>query len=148
MSEPFTGLDPDTMTAEEFVKLAGQTEDQQLESVLRELGIGRVLDKVFQGFVERFSPEKAAGVEGVVQFVVTDQGKEFPHVVEIHDGTCTTQPGQAEAKATLTLGLVPFVRLLTGQSDGMKLFMTGKLKVNGDLLFAARVPGFFDPVQV
>jgi putative sterol carrier protein len=47
----------------------------------------------------------------------------------------------------LTLGLVPFVRLLTGQSDGMKLFMTGKLKVDGDLLFAARVPGFFDPVQ-
>jgi putative sterol carrier protein len=30
---------------------------------------------------------------------------------------------------------------------GPELFMTGKLKVNGNLLFAARVPGFFDPVQ-
>jgi hypothetical protein len=29
MTESFTGLDPETMTAEEFVKLAGQAEDQR-----------------------------------------------------------------------------------------------------------------------
>src|SRR5688500_16724717 len=148
MSDQPLGLDPEKMTAEEFVGLAGQAEDEQLESVIREMDTGKVLDKGFVGFVERFVPERACGVDAVVQFVVTGQGQDYPHIVEIENGDCRTEPGTAASpKATLTLGLVPFVRILTGQSDGMKLFMTGKLKVNGDLLFAARVPGFFEPVK-
>lgn len=149
MSENSLGLDPENMTAEEFVRLAGNTEDEQLEAVIRGMDTKKVLDKVFVGFAERFVPDRAQGVEAVVQFVVTDQGQEHPHTVEIKGGECRTEPGRAESpKSTLTLGLVPFIRLLTGQADGMKLFMTGKLKVNGDLLFAARVPGFFEPVKL
>ncbi len=148
MSENPLGLDPDNMTAEEFVGLAGQTEDDQLEAVIRGADTKKVLEKIFLGFAERFVPDRAQGVEAVVQFVVTDQGQEHPHTVQITGGECRTEPGTADSpKATLKLGLVPFIRLLTGQSDGMQLFMAGKLKVNGDLMFAARVPGFFEPVR-
>ena len=41
------------------------------------------------------------------------------------------------------LGPVDFVRLVTGGTNGPKLFLLGRLKIEGDLLLAARVPGFF-----
>jgi len=41
------------------------------------------------------------------------------------------------------MDLVTFVRLIMGQAQGPQLFMTGKLKVAGDLMFAQRVSGFF-----
>jgi putative sterol carrier protein len=148
MSEQPLQLDPENMTAEQFVGLAAHAQDDQLEDVVRQQDTAKVLDKVFEGFVERFVPERAEGVEAVVQFVVTDQGQEYPHTIEIAAGQCRTEPGVAESpKTTMTLGLVPFIRLLTGQAEGTQLFMTGKLKVKGDLLFAARVPGFFEPVK-
>ena len=41
------------------------------------------------------------------------------------------------------MDLVTFVRLIMGQAQGPQLFMTGKLKVAGDLMFAQRVSAFF-----
>ena len=67
-------------------------------------------------------------------------------VVGVHNGACTARSGTADSpKVTFTLDLVPFTRLVTGQQDGMKLFMTGKLKLGGDMMFATRVNGFFEP---
>ena len=78
--------------------------------------------------------------------MVRDAGEEHPYVVGVHSGSCTAGSGQADSpKVTFTLDLVPFCRLVTGQSDGMKLFMTGKLKLTGDMMFATRVNGFFEP---
>jgi putative sterol carrier protein len=34
---------------------------------------------------------------------------------------------------------------VTGQADGTRLFMTGKLKFSGDMMFAMRVNAFFEP---
>jgi putative sterol carrier protein len=44
----------------------------------------------------------------------------------------------------LTADLVPFVKLVTGEAQGPALFMSGKLKVSGDLMFSTRIMTFFD----
>jgi putative sterol carrier protein len=44
----------------------------------------------------------------------------------------------------LTSGLVPFIKLVTGEAQGPQLFMAGKLKVSGDLMFSTRIMSFFD----
>ena len=93
---------------------------------------------------EHFLPEKAEGVAAEVQWVVTDQGEEFPYLASIADGKCTITSGKgASPRVSLTMDLVTFVRLIMGQAQGPQLFMTGKLKVAGDLMFAQRVSGFF-----
>ncbi len=35
------------------------------------------------------------------------------------------------------------MKLVTGQQSGPVLFMTGKLKLEGDMMFASRMTGFF-----
>lgn len=139
------GVDPNEVSPEQFAALVASSKDRDIEERIHEIGTERTLDRVFAGFEERFVPERARGVDADVQFVVEDGGDRHRYVVAIHDGECRTERGEAESpKTTLTAGLVPFVKLMTGNADGMKLFMTRKLKVSGDLMFAQRLLTFFD----
>ena len=46
-------------------------------------------------------------------------------------------------RVTLTTDGVDFLKLVTGNVSGPKLFMTGRLKVEGDLMFAAGAAALF-----
>jgi len=132
------------MTPEQFAELVRAASDEQIETGIRAAGLQTVLDRIFQGMQERFIPDKAAGVDVDIQWVVTDQGNEYPYAVAVRNGTCEAKSGRAEApRVTLTTGLVPFLRLIAGQENGVQLFMKGQLKVGGDLLFSQRVQTFF-----
>ena len=123
--------------------LKGATDEQILEG-FRAVGVKDALDRTFNTMQEHFLPDKAEGVTADVQWNVTDQGEEFPYVASIADGKCTiTSDKAASPRVALTMDLVTFVRLIMGQAQGPQLFMTGKLKVAGDLMFAQRVSGFF-----
>jgi putative sterol carrier protein len=135
------------ITPEQFAELVRSASDDQIETGIRQAGIDVVLDRIFQGMAERFVPEKAADVTTDIQWVVTDQGNEYPYQVAVKDGTCAASRGRADSpRVTLTAGLVPFLRLISGQENGVQLFMRGALKVGGDLLFSQRVQTFFATV--
>ncbi|HEY7875434.1 MAG TPA: SCP2 sterol-binding domain-containing protein [Actinomycetota bacterium] len=142
------GFSPDQVTAEEFASLVANATDDQIQEVIRGVGTKETLQRIFGNFPERFQPDKAQGVDAEIQFVVTDQGEEFAHLVIVRDGTCTTEEKRAEdPRVTLTTDLVSFVKLITGQAQGVQLFMTGKLKVSGDLMFSQRIMTFFEPAK-
>ena len=133
------------VTPEQFAELVGQATDEEIAQVVRAVGVDATLDRIFQGFEERFRPEKAQGVSAVVQFVITDDGSEHAHRVSIDNGTCSAEPGRTDnAKTTLTTDVVSFCKLIAGKEDGTQLFMAGKLRVGGDLMFATRIMTFFD----
>jgi putative sterol carrier protein len=135
------------ITPEQFAELVRSTSDDQIETGIRAAGIETVLDRIFQGMQERFAPDKAADVDTTIQWVVTDQGNEYPYQFTIKNGACTQARGRADSpRVTLTAGLVPFLRLIAGQENGVQLFMRGALKVGGDLLFSQRVQTFFNTV--
>ena len=124
--------------------MAGATDEQILE-VIRGAGTKQVLDRIFEGMEERFVSQRAEGVDAVVVFAVTDQGEEYPYTVTIRDGTCAAAAGDAsDPKVRITTDLLSFTKLTAGQVQGPALFMSGKLKLTGDLMFGARVSGFFD----
>ena len=132
------------ITPEQFAELVRNASDSELESGIRTAGIETVLDRIFEGMQQRFLPEKAEGLEVDVKWFVTDQGNESPYKVSVNGGACTAERGRADApKVTFTLALVPFLRLIAGQENGVQLFMKGALKVAGDLLFSQRVQTFF-----
>jgi putative sterol carrier protein len=132
------------ITPEQFAELVRAASDDQIEATLRQAGLETVLDRVFAGMQERFVPDKAAGVTADFQWVVTDKGQEHPYRVSIKDGACAAGRGRAEApRVTFTTGLVPFMRLIAGQENGVQLFMKGALKVGGDLMFSQRFQTFF-----
>jgi putative sterol carrier protein len=142
-------FDPSQVSAEEFARLVGVASDEQLGTAIRAIGTARVLDRIFQQMQERFLPERAAGVEAEVQFVIRDDEEEHPYRVGIGAGGCTVQRGQAtRPRVTLNVQLVSFAKLVTGWAEGPALFMSGRLTVSGDIGLALRLLGFFDRPKV
>ncbi len=90
-----------------------------------------------------FRPDKAAGVEAVIQYKFTgDQAGDY--IITIADGACKVAEGEAENPAmTLIADAEYFGDVLLGKEDGMKGFMQGKLKLAGDLNLAMKLTSFF-----
>jgi putative sterol carrier protein len=135
---------PQDISPEQFAEMIRGATDQQIVETVHQSGTKEVLDRTFQGMQEAFDPDKGKGVDAVIQWVVTDDGEEHPYAFTISGGSCSMQEGKVDdARVTLTTDLVSFFRLIVGQAQGPSLFMTGKLKVAGDLMFAQQVSGFF-----
>lgn len=139
-------ISPDTVTPEEFAQLIGAAEnDDQIREAIQAVGTDTTLDRIFEGFEQRFVAERAADVAADIVFVIKDGDAEHPYTVSIKDGTCNATRGAADSpRTTLSTDLASFAKLVAGVEDGMKLFMGGKLKVTGDLMFSTRIMTFFD----
>jgi putative sterol carrier protein len=139
MSDQQQQVDPEQLA--EAIK--GMSDDELKESI-KAMGLDTTLDQIFQGMQDAFAPEKAAGVNSALQYdIETDEGTKT-YSVQIADGTCKTAQGPAtDPRLTLKLALVDFVRLIFGQADGTQLFMTGKMKLSGDMMFAMQMQGMF-----
>ena len=90
-----------------------------------------------------FLPEKAAGLDAVIQFKFTgaEPGEWF---AAIKDGKVEVQQGMYPTpKMTLTADSADYVKIFTGELDGMKAFMDGKLKLAGDLNLAMKLTQMF-----
>lgn len=86
---------------------------------------------------EGFKNVDADGLEGTVQYNFS----ETMHMV-INDGECTVHEGAAEdPTVTMTLEDSDLVDMLNGELDGISAFMTGKLQLDGDIMFAQRLAG-------
>jgi putative sterol carrier protein len=90
-----------------------------------------------------FIPEKAVGVDAVIQFKFTGaQAGEW--YVTIKDGKCAVAQGNAPAaKLTVTADSGDLIKIFSGQMDGMQAFMQGKLRVAGDMSLAMKLLSMF-----
>lgn len=141
-------IDPTTVTPEEFAQLVANADDDQIAGAFRAVGTEQVLDRIFEGMQERFVPEKAQGVDADIQWIVTDDGVEHTYLTSIRDGSCSISKNASEdSKVALKTDVVSFSKLITGQAQGPQLFMGGKLKVSGDIMFSQRITGFFATPQ-
>ena len=90
-----------------------------------------------------FIPEKAAGLDATIQFNFTgaESGEWY---ATIKDGKVTVEKGtHASPKMTLTADSADYVKIFTGEIDGMAAFMQGKLKLAGDLNLAMKLTQMF-----
>jgi alkyl sulfatase BDS1-like metallo-beta-lactamase superfamily hydrolase len=120
-------------------------DDQVIDEFVTAVGADAVLDRVFDLMGSRFLPEKAGDDAGVVQWNVdTAEGRRVYHV--------TIGGGQAEGargvpdkpRTTLTMSTPNLMRLCAGKLSGVTGVMTGKIKIGGDMMFGAKMQGFFD----
>jgi len=87
-----------------------------------------------------FQPDAAGDTDCTVQFNVST-----PMHVVIKNGTCATRDGAAASPdVAVTMDDEDLVSLMKGELNGMTAFMTGKLQLEGDLMLAQRMFGFFD----
>jgi putative sterol carrier protein len=101
------------------------------------------VEKLMSRMPNAFRPEKANGVSTVLQFHLTG-AEPGDWIATIQNGQCTVQKGVAEnANLTLTADSQDYVDLFSGKSNAMQAFMTGKLKLAGDLMQAMKIPEYF-----
>jgi len=87
-----------------------------------------------------FQPEAAGDADCTVQFNIST-----PMHVVIKNGTCASRDGAAASPdVAITMEDEDLVSLMKGELNGMTAFMTGKLQLEGDLMLAQRMFGFFD----
>jgi putative sterol carrier protein len=90
-----------------------------------------------------FLPEKAVGMDAVLQFNFsgTEAGSWY---TVIKDGKCSVEKGtHTSPKMTLAADSGDFVKIFTGELDGMQAFMQGKLRLTGDLSLAMKLLTMF-----
>jgi len=91
-----------------------------------------------------FLPEKAQGVNAVIHFKFTgEEAGEWN--ATIADGKVAVAQGIPSKQPTMTLTAdsSDYVKIFTGELDGMQAFMQGKIKLGGDLNLAMKMMQMF-----
>jgi putative sterol carrier protein len=141
MPAELAGADPN-----ELAGMVGRLSDAELKEVMASELRTQVLDEIFNRMGDHFRADKAKGQTVAVHFVITGgpDGSKDSYQASIKDGVCSTSKELTEhPRATITADGVNFLRLVTGGAGGVELFLKGKLKIGGDMMFAASVAGWF-----
>ena len=91
----------------------------------------------------RFRPDKATGTNATIQYDITGDGGGTWNAV-IDNGTCKVSAGAAPSpNLTLQMSGQDWLDMLSGKQSGQMLFMSGKLKLKGDMGLAMKLPSLF-----
>jgi putative sterol carrier protein len=92
---------------------------------------------------EAFVASKAAGIDADIQFKFTG-AEAGDWYVTIKDGTIRVNEGLSPApRLTVSADSDDIVKIFTGKMDGMQAYMSGRLRVNGDMSLAMKLMGLF-----
>jgi len=99
--------------------------------------------QIFPTMCERFIPAKAEGLNAIIQFDLSgDNGGLY--WLRIAEGTCESGEGQAEnPKMTLKAQADDWFAVSTGAMNPMQAFMSGKIKIQGDMSMAMKLQTLF-----
>jgi putative sterol carrier protein len=135
----------DQVDANQLAGAVKSANNDEMVAMLDALGPKAAFDKIFEEMQTRFKPGMAGNIEADVVFAIKHGDDEHTYLVGIHNGTCTTAAGDLEdPKSRLTMSSPTFLKLITGNADGPVSFMSGKLKIKGDIMFTSRLLGFFE----
>ena len=134
---------------EQFAELIANSKDKQLKQIIESPIRKQVLDEIFGRMAEHVEPSQIAGLDTVVHFKILDRPEEhgggYDHYEVIFaDGACRASDSPTQdPKVTIKTSGVQFLKLAAGKASGPVLFMTGKLKLEGDVMLASRLTSFF-----
>ncbi len=99
--------------------------------------------QIFEEMPKRFDASQAAGITLSIQFDLSgdDGGTYF---VKINDGKLDSGEGTIDdASATIKMDGTDYAAMTTGELNPMTAFMTGKVKVEGDLSQVMQLQSLF-----
>jgi SCP-2 sterol transfer family len=162
-------LDPRKMSVTEFVSLLkpanGAMEPQVFARLIKHASaeqLNAVLDDpkrrsalfgtIFSRMTSQFRPERAPAEDAAIHWRITG-GPDGEEVYEtLITGTRGPVPPQCstskepshDPRVTLTMPGDQFLMLVSGNGSPPVMLMTGKVSLEGDIMFAANLANFFD----
>ncbi|MEV2251423.1 SCP2 sterol-binding domain-containing protein [Streptomyces sp. NPDC050147] len=144
--EDVAGLDFASVTPDEFAKIVKGLSGKEITAIAQDAEVrARVLQEVFGRMGRQFKPEAAGAVEALIRWKITGVD-EAVYETEISEGSCTVREGRsnAEPRVTLVMADAEFLKLVSGNASPVTMFMMRKLKIVGDVAFAAGLTRYFD----
>ncbi|GAC1400240.1 MAG: SCP2 sterol-binding domain-containing protein [Ktedonobacteraceae bacterium] len=101
------------------------------------------VDETFTTMESIFNPSAAAGLNKTFQWNISGE-QAGTWALKIANQTCELMRSAAE-KPDITFNVkdTDWLAIAEGKLDPMNAFMTGKVKVTGDMMLAMRVPNLF-----
>jgi putative sterol carrier protein len=129
-----------------FERLVRESPPGRLEQLMRSPARKPLLDGIFWQMPKQVDVSAAAGTTTAVRWVVTgraDGGQDVYRLI-IEGGQARTERGEGgDARLTVTLDGVEFLKLASGNSDPMQAYFTGRIQLTGDIMVAAKMAQMF-----
>ena len=94
----------------------------------------------FDTLESRVDPSKTAGMNNSYLFDIEGAGK---WKVDVQDGSVKVTPDAEDADVTITTSEETFEKITSGEQNATSAYMTGKLKVKGDMGAAMKLQKLF-----
>jgi putative sterol carrier protein len=94
----------------------------------------------FEGLESRVDPAKTAGMTNTYVFDIDGAGT---WTVAVDDGSVKVSEGAADADATISASEETFQKIAAGEQNATSAYMTGKLKIKGDMGAAMKLQKLF-----
>jgi putative sterol carrier protein len=94
----------------------------------------------FEGLEGRIDPSKTAGMTNSYVFEIEGAGT---WKVDVDDGKVSVSEGAGEADATISATEETFQKIASGDQNATTAYMTGKLKIKGDMGAAMKLQKLF-----
>jgi putative sterol carrier protein len=94
----------------------------------------------FEGLEERIDPSKTAGMTNSYVFEIDGAGT---WRVDVVDGKVSVAEGDGDSDATIAASEDTFEQIASGDLNATTAYMTGKLKVRGDMGAAMKLQKLF-----
>ena len=130
----------------QLVQIVAGATDQQLEELMASDARKEILDDIFRRMAEHVEGERARDVTTVLHWKIFDRpdGGYDHYEVVLEGGECSVSDSPSrEPAVTLKLKPADFLKLVSGSASGPTMFMTGKLKLEGDVMLASRLTSLF-----
>ena len=148
-----TGIHLSGMRTATFVRFLDKATREQVEALMAHPHLRYVVfTELFDRMSAHLDRSRVTGLRAVVHWQFT--GGESEDGVDrfetrIREGTCVTgDEPTTDPRVTITIDPVDFLRVVTGSIGVPMLFLSGKVKVKGDIAFAATLIGYFDLPKV
>lgn len=98
------------------------------------------VQEFFEGLPERVSADRIEGMNNTYVFDIDGAGA---WTVAIADGAITVTEGAGEADCTFAASEESFEKIVAGEQNPTTAYMTGKLKIKGDMGAAMKLQKLF-----
>jgi putative sterol carrier protein len=95
----------------------------------------------FDGLSAKVDSSKIAGMDVVYQF---NLGDEVYSVAIANDAAAVTEGAAENATIELTMSQEDFMDMVNGDLNGQMAFLSGKLKIRGDMALALKLQSIFN----
>lgn len=103
----------------------------------------QAVQTIFEGMPSRLNENVAKGMDAVIQYDLSGDGGGQYHST-IKDCSCAIETGKHDnPDMTVSMAASDFVDMIEGRLDGMAAFMSGKLRIGGDMGLAMKLQNLF-----